>query len=91
MEQAAPQPVRDGQSKRDRTPTRLVTAFRYPGDPSFRFEDFYHRLRARRFVIYPGKSSQADCFQIGTIGRINEKNMRDLVGTISEVPGEIGR
>jgi 2-aminoethylphosphonate-pyruvate transaminase len=71
--------------------SNIMTAFRYPDDPSFRFEDFYHRLRARGFVIYPGKSSQADCFRIGTIGRINEKNMGDLVGAIGEVLDEIGR
>jgi 2-aminoethylphosphonate-pyruvate transaminase len=70
--------------------SNILTAFRYPDDPSFRFEDFYHRLRARGFVIYPGKSSQADCFRIGTIGRINEKNMGDLIVAIGEVLDEIG-
>jgi 2-aminoethylphosphonate-pyruvate transaminase len=62
--------------------SHIITAFRYPDDPKFRFEDFYHRLRARGFVIYPGKLSQADCFRIGTIGRINEKNVSDLVAAI---------
>jgi len=71
--------------------SNIITAFRYPNDPNFRFEDFYQRLRARGFVIYPGKLSQADCFRIGTIGHINEKNMGDLVATIGEVLGEIGR
>src|SRR4029450_3091813 len=71
--------------------SNIMTAFRYPDDPSFQFEDFYDRLRARGFVIYPGKSSQADCFRIGTIGRINEENVRDLVVAIGEVLDEIGR
>ena len=60
----------------------ILTAFRYPDDPNFKFEEFYHRLRARGFVIYPGKLNQADCFRIGTIGRINEKNVEDLVTAI---------
>ncbi len=63
--------------------SNIITAFRYPDDPNFRFEDFYHRLRARGFVIYPGKLSRADCFRIGTIGRINEQNVRDLVAAIA--------
>ena len=62
--------------------SNIITAFRYPDDPSFRFEDFYHRLRARGFVIYPGKLSRANCFRIGTIGRINEQDVRDLVAAI---------
>ena len=63
--------------------SNMITAFRYPDDPNFRFEDFYDRLRARGFVIYPGKLSQTDCFRIGTIGRINEKNVEDLLAAIS--------
>ena len=65
--------------------SNIITAFRYPDDPNFRFEDFYHRLRARGFVIYPGKVSRADCFRIGTIGHINEEHVRDLVAAIGGV------
>ncbi len=62
--------------------SNIITSFRYPDDPNFRFEDFYHHLRARGFVIYPGKLSHADCFRIGTLGRITEKNVKDLVAAI---------
>jgi 2-aminoethylphosphonate-pyruvate transaminase len=62
--------------------SNIITSFRYPDDPNFRFEDFYHSLRAHGFVIYPGKLSRDDCFRIGTIGRINEQNVRDLVAAI---------
>src|SRR4030095_9379074 len=68
--------------------SNIITSFRYPDDPNFGFEDFYHRLRARGFVIYPGKLSQVDCFRIGTIGRITKQNVRDLVASIGEVLGE---
>jgi len=63
----------------------IITAFHYPDDPNFQFEDFCHRLRARGFVIYPGKMSRADSFRIGTIGRINTENVRDLVAAIADV------
>jgi 2-aminoethylphosphonate-pyruvate transaminase len=65
--------------------SNIITAFRYPDDANFRFGDFYHRLRARGFVIYPGKLSQVDSFRIGTIGRINEENVRHLLAAIGEV------
>jgi 2-aminoethylphosphonate-pyruvate transaminase len=71
--------------------SNIITAFRYPDDPKFQFEDFYRRLRARGFVIYPGKLTKAACFRIGTIGRINEKDVEDLVDAIGEVLDEIGR
>jgi len=70
--------------------SNIITAFRYPDNPNFRFENFYRRLRARGFVIYPGKLSQVDCFRIGTIGRINAKDVGDLVTTIAEMLGKIG-
>ena len=62
--------------------SNIITAFRYPEDPNFRFEDFYRYLRARGFLIYPGKLSPANSFRIGTIGRISEQNVRDLVAAI---------
>jgi 2-aminoethylphosphonate-pyruvate transaminase len=73
-----------------RRQSNVISAFRYPDNPNFRFKDFYRRLRARGFVIYPGKLSQADCFRIGTIGRINAEDVDDLVAAIAEVLGEIG-
>jgi 2-aminoethylphosphonate-pyruvate transaminase len=36
-------------------------------------------------VIYPGKLSQVDCFRIGTIGRINEADIRALLRGIEAV------
>jgi 2-aminoethylphosphonate-pyruvate transaminase len=62
--------------------SNIITAFRYPDDPNFRFEDFYQRLRACGFIIYPGKLGPDDCFRIGTIGRIDEQNVRDLLAAI---------
>jgi 2-aminoethylphosphonate-pyruvate transaminase len=73
-----------------RRQSNVISAFRYPDNPNFRFLDFYRRLRARGFVIYPGRFSQTDCFRIGTIGRINAEDVGDLVAAIAEVLGEIG-
>lgn len=70
--------------------SHVITAFQYPDNPNFRFEDFYRRLRLRGFVIYPGKSTQTDCFRIGTIGCINEEDVGNLLVAIGEVLDEIG-
>jgi 2-aminoethylphosphonate-pyruvate transaminase len=68
----------------------IITSFRYPGDPRFDFEDFYQRLSRKGFVIYPGKVSDADCFRIGTIGRLFPNDVRALLGAIREAIAELG-
>ena len=67
----------------------IITAFRYPEDRNFIFENFYRRLHGHGFVIYPGKLSHANCFRIGTIGRITQENVKSLVAAISEVLREM--
>ncbi len=60
----------------------IVTSFLYPNHPNFNFERFYELLNKKNFVIYPGKVSDADCFRIGTIGRIFESDVRALLAAI---------
>lgn len=67
----------------------IITSFFYPSHPNFRFDDFYERLNQRNYVIYPGKVGKADCFRIGSIGRIFPTDVRDLLAAIAEVLGEM--
>jgi len=67
----------------------IITSFRYPGHPSFDFEEFYGRLNQKDCVIYPGKVSDADCFRIGTIGRIFEPDVRALLAAVRETLAEM--
>lgn len=57
----------------------IITAFYSPTHPDYRFADFYQRLKAQGFVIYPGKVSQADCFRIGNIGNVTPLQIRQLL------------
>jgi phosphonate degradation associated HDIG domain protein len=58
----------------------IITSYRYPKD--FNFEEFYGRLSELGFVIYPGKLSHEECFRIGTIGRLGEADIEDLLSAI---------
>jgi len=58
----------------------FITSFRNP--PGFRFQPFYDSLKLQGYVIYPGKVSTADCFRIGTIGDVHE---RDIAGLLSAI------
>jgi len=62
----------------------IITSFLYPNHPNFDFERFYELLNKKNFVIYPGKVSAADCFRIGTIGRIFESDVEALLEAIGK-------
>jgi 2-aminoethylphosphonate-pyruvate transaminase len=68
----------------------IITSFHYPAHPEFRFDDFYRRLSDKGFVIYPGKLSKVDCFRIGNIGRLYEKDMNALIAAVHEVLIDLG-
>jgi len=68
----------------------IITSFYFPKDPKFTFNDFYHRLSDKGFIIYPGKISQADTFRIGSIGRIFESDIRGLLAAVAETIHEMG-
>lgn len=74
---------------RDEWQSPIITSFHNPTHPRFTFQEFYDRLKARRFVIYPGKVSQADCFRIGTIGHVFPADIDLLIETISAVIAEM--
>ncbi|MBL0560075.1 2-aminoethylphosphonate--pyruvate transaminase [Aeromonas hydrophila] len=61
----------------------IITAFYSPAHPDYRFADFYQRLKAQGFVIYPGKVSQADCFRIGNIGDVTPERVRCLLAVMA--------
>ena len=68
----------------------IITSFYYPNHPNFSFQNFYERLSAKGYVIYPGKLSHADCFRIGHIGRLNSGDVQALMAAIAETLVEMG-
>jgi 2-aminoethylphosphonate-pyruvate transaminase len=53
----------------------IITAFLSPSNPEYRFQEFYHTLKSRGFVIYPGKVTSADTFRIGNIGEVYSEDV----------------
>ena len=68
----------------------IITTFRYPVHPDFRFEEFYARLSDAGFVIYPGKLTEEPCFRIGTIGRISPADIEALLAAMRRVLEAMG-
>ncbi len=62
----------------------IITSFYYPSQ-KFDFQDFYNNLKAKGYVIYPGKISEADTFRIGTIGDVYPSDIEGLLSAIRTV------
>jgi len=57
----------------------IITAFHSPASPHYDFGRFYHNLKSRGFVIYPGKVTGADTFRIGNIGDVHRGDIERLL------------
>ena len=68
----------------------IIVTFHRPVDPHFDFEAFYAALRARGFVIYPGKLTRAETFRIGCIGRIGVAQVDGALSAVKDVVAELG-
>ena len=63
----------------DRWLSPIIVTFFCPADPNFTFQGFYDAMKARGFIIYPGKLTIVDSFRIGVIGQMDEHVMRRVV------------
>jgi 2-aminoethylphosphonate-pyruvate transaminase len=68
----------------------IITAFYYPKEGGFDFTRFYRGLSDRGLIIYPGKLTMADTFRIGTIGRIDQNDIAELLQGIAAVWASFG-
>ncbi len=68
----------------------IIVTFHSPPDPSYDFPEFYRRVRARGFILYPGKLTAVDTFRVGCIGAIGPEVMNQAVAAIADVLREMG-
>lgn len=68
----------------------IITTFFCPEHPAFDFPRFYDLMKARGFVLYPGKLTRAESFRIGHIGQVDAGVMRAVVANVKEVLAEMG-
>lgn len=70
----------------DERQSPIITTFLFPND-MFEFEDFYHYVKERGFVLYPGKLTEINTFRIGNIGEVYEEDIERLCNVIQEYMG----
>ena len=75
---------------KDRWLSPIIVTFFSPAHPAFDFTRFYNGMKARGFIIYPGKLTVVDSFRLGCIGQLDEEVMRAVVRAAGETLAEMG-
>jgi 2-aminoethylphosphonate-pyruvate transaminase len=68
----------------------IIVTFHAPSDPGYEFRTFYERVRARGYILYPGKLTQVETFRVGCIGAIDANEMRNVVSAIGATLQDMG-
>jgi 2-aminoethylphosphonate-pyruvate transaminase len=68
----------------------IIVTFHAPSDPAYEFKAFYARVRARGYILYPGKLTQVETFRVGCIGAIDSNEMRNVVAAIGATLTDMG-
>ncbi|MCL6285216.1 2-aminoethylphosphonate--pyruvate transaminase [Ruegeria sp. 2012CJ41-6] len=74
----------------DRWLSPIIVTFFCPADPNFEFSRFYDLMKAKGFIIYPGKLTVVDSFRIGCIGQMDEHVMRQVVTAAKATLNDMG-
>ena len=75
---------------KDRWLSPIIVTFFCPASPAFEFNRFYELMKAKGFIIYPGKLTVVDSFRIGCIGQMDENVMRQVVEAAAQALSEMG-
>jgi 2-aminoethylphosphonate-pyruvate transaminase len=68
----------------------IIVTFHAPADPRYDFKAFYEAVRARGFILYPGKLTQLETFRVGCIGAIGPAEMNEAVAAVAGAMHELG-
>ncbi|PCJ88472.1 MAG: 2-aminoethylphosphonate--pyruvate transaminase [Hyphomicrobiales bacterium] len=68
----------------------IIVTFFNPVHDAFEFKSFYDAMKARGFIIYPGKLTIVDSFRIGCIGHMDAAVMQRVVQAAKDVLAEMG-
>ena len=60
----------------------IIVTFHAPEVPGYNFKSFYAAVRARGFLLYPGKLTQLETFRVGCIGAIDTHEIDQAVHAI---------
>ncbi|SMC25873.1 2-aminoethylphosphonate-pyruvate transaminase [Andreprevotia lacus DSM 23236] len=68
----------------------IIVTFHAPAHPAYEFKRFYEAVRARGFVLYPGKLTEVETFRVGCIGAIDAAEIKQAVAAVADALNELG-
>jgi 2-aminoethylphosphonate-pyruvate transaminase len=68
----------------------VIVTFHAPADPGYTFKSFYDKVKARGYILYPGKLTRLETFRVGCIGAIDANEMRNVAAAVAETLNEMG-
>jgi 2-aminoethylphosphonate-pyruvate transaminase len=75
----------------DEVASPIVATFHDPDDVNYSFKKLYDGMKARGFIIFPGRLAAANTFRIACIGIVNEHDIGRAHGRAVRGDGRDGR
>jgi len=67
----------------------IIVTFYAPDSPQYAFKNFYDAVKARGYILYPGKLTTVETFRVGCMGQLGERGMLGAVEAVGEVLAEM--
>ena len=67
----------------------VIVTFHAPRLPNYQFRTFYDAVKARGYILYPGKLTTVETFRVGCMGQLGERGMAGAVDAVAEVLAEL--
>jgi 2-aminoethylphosphonate-pyruvate transaminase len=63
----------------------IIVTFHAPDDARYTFKSFYGAVKARGYILYPGKLTTLETFRVGCMGQLGERGIAGAVEAVGEV------
>ena len=67
----------------------IIVTFYAPDSPRYAFKSFYDAVKARGYILYPGKLTTQETFRVGCMGQLGERGIAGAVEAVGQVLAEM--
>jgi 2-aminoethylphosphonate-pyruvate transaminase len=67
----------------------IIVTFHAPRTPRYQFKSFYDAVKARGYILYPGKLTTLETFRVGCMGQLGERGIGGAVDAVREVLAQL--
>ncbi len=67
----------------------IIVTFYAPDTPRYDFKSFYNAVKARGYILYPGKLTTVETFRVGCIGQLGPRGITGAVDAIGRVLADL--